>query len=270
MVDINQDPVTMLCLDGSGIDSLLDGALGPIAQIFGKPYNVYRIKPASDGDFIQMYNLVDTGFFVDKVRLPPSDKNLVSDSKAGTYWYSLTGDFSAKLVGDVFVCADPNAAGNSQVTYSTLQFDGFGLAQKGVLPIGGRLDRLVTIKRSAMEADSDGYVTNTTPDMPQLVCVDGVFSFNDDPTVTGSLVPAGLMSEKKVSGDQTKGLSESPLKSRFLLYLPPLPGYVPREGDSIIEQSGVKYKVIYPYTQEVGTVGSQLEVERLVGPSNHG
>lgn len=266
MSDINSDPLSFLCAVGN-VDSILDDALGPIAAAIGSMYSVYRIKPNSNGDFIQMYNLVDTGFYVAKTKMSPGDLNLRTDAKQGTYWYSLTGDFSTKLVGDVFVSSDPNAPGTTQVTYATNEIDGFALAQKdqATAVIGGRVDRNVTIRRSALITMPaiDDYNTNTTDTKRPLVCTDGVFGFVDDPTATASKVPAGFLSEKKTSG-KLFNMPESVPISKLLCYLPPLPGYIPREGDMIIDQNDARYRIIYPYHQDTGTVGSQLELERLL------
>ena len=57
----------------------------------------------------------------------------------------------------------------------------------------------------------------------------------------------------------------------YFVYIPPLQGFNPREGDRIIldgdASTGTRYVVRHPYQQQAGMVGSQLMCNRMIGNS---
>ena len=54
----------------------------------------------------------------------------------------------------------------------------------------------------------------------------------------------------------------------WFFYLPPLPGYLPREGDAIIDMDGARYLVENPYEQLSGAVGNQMIVDRQIAQAS--
>ena len=181
------------------------------------------------------------------------------------------------LLGDVFLSTDPAyvpgqsyGAGATSVT-PTLELNGLTLAWHAAVrvPVGSRIDHICQIYRplDAVDAMADGTLVFRQANdrsMP-LVLSNGQYAFGD-PGATASLIPMGLSSTErpgKGNNFQPAVPGMTPL-TRYYGYLPPLPGYIPSEGDRLITLGGARYQVLNPYHQKQGVVGSQMALERLI------
>lgn len=248
-------------------ENLVNEVSGVGATLVGKPYNVYRITSTSNGDFIQPANLVFS-IFIEREKDSSSDPGRETLGQ-GVFWYSLVGDLSLCLVGDVFVQDDPFfGVGHTIITGPTQQFVGLGLSEYDALklPTAGRLDRNVRVYRPPLGPNSDLQWDNTVPSASALVCTAGAFGlvpYTSSPVA--SYVPMGFQLDKKARGNIIVDVPDVPPVTRWQAYVPPLPGFTFREGDIIVNQEGDRYRVENPYRQDTGVVGSQLTLCRYVG-----
>lgn len=182
------------------------------------------------------------------------------------------------VLGDVFLQTDPPY--NPGVSYGagatsvpgTLEFNAFGLAWHPPVgePVGARLDRRMGIYRPSLSPalnndDGSTYWKSTKDNDTPLVLTNGNYDWGG-PGGTASFVPGGLASTLRVTGDllfqpKVPGMTDA---VRYFVYLPPLPGYTPSEGDAIITEDGARYEVVHPYAQSAGVSGSQLVVKRMI------
>lgn len=202
------------------------------------------------------------------------ESNLLSER---TLWYEIAGDVSPFLLGDVFVSADPpyfpGVAYGTGATMmpGTSELDAFALAWHARMnpPVGARLDRRVGIYRPLLAPQSmpDGskrWNTTHERDTP-LVLSNGTYSWGSIGG-TASWVPCGFGSNDREfkGGGFTPDMTGIVPAARYFAYVPPLPGYIPAEGDALITESDARYVVLAPYHQNAGVVGSQLMIERLI------
>jgi hypothetical protein len=241
------------------------------AQKVGQPYSVYRLGPNSNGNFLDPGNLVASNVPVMR-RSVPDTKSLETAVRQGTHWYELIGSFSPFLVGDVFVQTDPvYGPGATSVDFQTDQINAFCLASHAPIKksIGGRIDRTVTIYRPQVgpTADARGPFFMETLDQAEPLRILNGQCIIDAPGAKPAQIPAGFMIYYRPYGHdqfapQTKGMTKPTL---WFVYIPPLPGFIFREGDRIVEPTGERYVVYNPYRQDTGQAGFQLVVEREIG-----
>lgn len=195
-------------------------------------------------------------------------------------WYEIVGDVSPFWLGDVFVQTDtpyfPGIAYGARATsiQTTIELNAFALAWHPPMraPLGARIDRRAQVFRPnelpQLEADGS-YAWRTTRELhTPLVLTNGTYSWGQGGS-TASWVPAGFgTSDRQSRGDDMPpdppGMIPVP---RYYCYLPPMPGYTPAEGDAIITEDDARYRVISPYRQETGVVGSQLMMQRYIAQS---
>jgi hypothetical protein len=251
----------------------LDYGYGRCGSALGPPCSVYRYTAASNGDFIQTSNLVQNN-----VRCFRRINNTKTDQESpthsfGTLFYQMDVDATFWEVGDVFVENDIfYGQGGTEVDFSTDQFEAYCLAFHGPVKkiIGARVDRTAYIYRPLSGPDSSGFFGPTIGDnVAPLVCTAGVWAIGTTGS-TASKVPVGIMAmprdrdaayPPKVPGDTGQTM--------YFVYVPPLNGFNPREGDRIITDgtaaTGVRYVVKHPYQQQAGASGSQLMCSRTIG-----
>jgi hypothetical protein len=114
-------------------------------------------------------------------------------------------------------------------------------------------------------ADNSQYWAQAHDQDVPLVLQNGTFSFGA-PGAAASFVPVGVGSLARPYArpgilPETPGVA--PI-SWYYIYLPPLPGYAPTEGDAVILEDGSRYLVTNPYNQQSSVVGSLLIAERLI------
>jgi hypothetical protein len=261
---------------------LIDKQLGVVGNRLGQPFSVYRINPASNGDFPGGWQLVSSRAHAHRNRVRSQDAEVAMTSER-TLWYEIVADMSPFWLGDVFIATDPPyfpgiAYGDRATNVpGTVELNGFALAWHAPMrpPLAGRIDHRCRIYRPALtpQTVSDGspltpsqqWRTTHEFDTP-LLLANGVYSFGAPAGGFGSLVPCGF----GTSDRQTRGEDMAPDPPgmlpvpRYYIFLPPLPGYTPSEGDALITEDDARYTVIAPYSQATGVVGSQLMVQRYI------
>lgn len=248
-------------------ENLVNEVSGVGATLVGKPYQVYRITSASNGNFIQPANLVFPNFFLERDKDDSSDPGRETLGN-GVFWYKLLADLTLCQVGDVFIQNDPFfGVGHTIAPFGTEQFVGLGLAEYDALklPIAGRLDRNIQVYRPPLAPNSDLYWDTTRTSGSALVCVAGQFILIPAiETPTASLIPAGMQMDKKARGNIIVDTPDVPPITRWSCYVPPLPGFTFRQGDEIVSQEGRRFKVENEYEQSTGVSGSQLVLTEYV------
>src|SRR5579883_1954312 len=240
---------------------------GKVGSILGQPYDVYRLNTSGSGDWIQnAFKLPGTlNVFVKATK--ELQGALEIDIRRGYIFYDAKADFLSLpyQVGDVFLLDDPvYGAGYTQVTYSTTDINGFVIAAKSPKKknIGVRINKLVQGFRLNTQPDSSGYWAPTTLENALPIQIQNGLVALGAKGQAASWLPAGLI---PLSSYGDKALDNEPSvsrKSSWACYLPPLPGFRFKEGDSLIGKDGSVYKVIVEFHQDTGVAGSFLTLEK--------
>ena len=258
------------------IQSKIDRGRGKAAFHLGQPYTAFRIGAGSNGDFPDAWTLIDKSYPVFNRRLK-SEKSIDVGISNAALFYDVVADMSPFLLGDVLVQSDaPYVPGVSYGLGATSvegpQFNGFALAWHAPIQksIGGRVDRRAQIFRPGgtpqpLQPDQSAYWRSMKDGDQPLVLVDGRYRLGG-PGGRASYVPIGFASAYRPYGQKPFEVTGSPpgmlRPTHWFGYLPPLPGYLPAEGDTVICEDGSRYVVVQPYYQQAGVVGSQLMMDR--------
>lgn len=259
-------------MDAAGIQSLIDAGAGTASTYLGLPFTVYRIDGSATGDFPDGWTIVGVDSLVYRTKIKDTGLEQALFG-ADTLWFQLIGDMSVFLLGDTFIQnssqflpGDPSSGYGVGATLlpGSRQFDGFVLAWHPPVSLGygARVDRRARIFRTArtgVGTTGQGKLQNQP-----LVLADGTYAWST-PDQTASWVPIGLASSMRESRrlDFAAGTMASPPLQRYYGYMPPLPGYTPRENDIFIIEDGSQFVVVQPFYQEAGVVGNQLALDRM-------
>lgn len=263
-------------MSGATFQAAIDRALGAVGRNLGRPYRAYRIAQNSAGDFPTGWQERPGRAALVRNRVTSRDleTNLLSER---SLWFELAGDMTAYQLGDVFVSAEPeyrpgSSYGAGATTLpGTIEIDGIAFASHVPMraPIGARVDRRVGIYRSMLapvpqQDGSKRWNTTLETDTP-LVLSGGTFSWGAS-GAPPSLVPCGFGSNDREfrGGAFTPDTIGIVPAARYFAYLPPLPGYIPAEGDRIVTEDDARYVVLAPYRQEVGVAGGLFMIERMI------
>jgi hypothetical protein len=263
----------------AGFQRLIDQQLGAVGRALGQPFNVYRATPASNGDFPVGWFKITSQFRAHRNRVRSQDAE-VSMTSERVVWYELVGDVSPFWLGDVFLQSDPPyfpgiAYGDRATSVpGTIELNGFSLAWHAPIrpPLCARIDRRVQIYRpNELPVSTNGGPLLWRPTREShvpLILTGGTFTWGVAGGVA-SWVPCGFgTSDRQSRGDDMPpdppGMIPVP---RYYAYLPPMSGYTASEGDAIITEDDARYRVISPYRQDVGVVGSQLMMQRYISQS---
>lgn len=247
--------------------NLIDKGRGKAAVRLGQPYDVYRIQPNTAAtEYLDPINRIASGFLV--LRRPNKSEALIEGTLLSAVPWETLGDFRQWLLGDVFVQNDTVfGKGQTLVTYDTLQMDAFCLAFHGPVKktMGARLDRLGYVLRPLDSGtDPNGYYAGDIGAAKPLKLVNGVYVWGQNGDAPTSRIPMGVSSRIRARGILIPALPSSVGEPVFVFYIPPLPGFAPKEGDRIQLEDGSRYVVHNPYEQEAGFVGSQITTVREV------
>ena len=254
----------------------IDRGKGIAARKLGPPYNAFRIIGSSAGDFPGGWSKVASNFPLFYRKLVGESK-ILTGLKNTTQWIDIVADMDPFVLGDIFLLNDPAyvpgvsyGAGATSIP-GTIELNGMCLAWHPPVnkAIGGTINRLVSIYRPAVapatQNDGSTYWESTHDNDQPLVLAGGSFAFGSAGAGGASLVPAGIGSAHRrgeaIFGPGVPGMLKP---THWFFYVPPLPGYLPREGDAIIDQNGARYVVVSPYEQLAGVVGYQLLCDRKV------
>lgn len=266
------------------VQGLIDKGKGKAAHHVGMPFLGYRVGGASVGDFPSGWvpvTLPSGGTVFSLLRRRLAEGKLEIGIKNTALFYDIIANMDPFLVGDVFVQDDAPfvpgisyGAGATQVTGTTIEFNGMCLAWHPPenKAVGGRLDRRVKIYRPATSPATVPATTGTAKYWKETLDNDfsltlsgGVYSFGTAAANNANFVPAGFSAAIRQHEwpfqPDTPGLLK---EAKWFVYLPPLPGYLPAEGDALVDENGARYVVAVPFEQQTGVSGYQLVVDRKI------
>lgn len=258
----------------------VDKGRGIAAKNLGQPFEAYRVEAGNSGDFPADWTVVTPSFPLFRRRYQSTQK-IETGMTRGAMWFEIVANMNPYLLGDVFVQIDPayqpgvSYGAGATLLPDTIQFEGIALAIHMPVgkSIGARLDRRVRIYRpsfgSATLGDGSQFFKTTLDNDLPLILSNGQYSFGQEGQVA-SFVPAGFTAYERPSGDDLFGphVPGMPKPSRYFIYVPPLPGWSPTEGDALVAEDGSRYVVEVPFYQEAGVVGSQLVCHRQIRQNN--
>ena len=269
----------------------IDKGKGRAARHVGMPFLAYRLISTSTGDFPTAWWPVPTcpngnHYQFHLLRRRMTEGKTESGIKNVTLFYDIIANMDQFLVGDVFVQNDKPfvpgqsyGAGATSVVGPTIEFTAMALAWHPPenKAVGGRIDRRVKIYRPAASPASVGaksgakYWKETHDNDVPFVLTNGVFSLGVAGVDNANWVPAGFMSAvRQHDWVFQPGVPGMLKEAKWFCYLPPLPGYFPKEGDAIIDEYGARYVVGVAYEQKTGVSGYQLSVDRKIAGNDSG
>lgn len=242
----------------------IDFGRGEAANKLGQPGSIYRLNGSSSGDLIAVENQIYQNFPIFR-KVLHSDPGLETTTMMEAMFYNLIADLTTLIVGDIWIQTDPfYGKGATLADFYTSQFDGICIGSHGPAKkaFGARLDRFVTAYRPTGEPDSNGYYNTTLPAAQPVILVNGQYSLGqvgDVPT----RIPVGFMVRSRMFGKPqfSPGIPGITRFNEWYVYVPPLPGFIFRQGDRIMSYEGTRFTVINPWHQEAGFVGSMFSLE---------
>lgn len=264
-------------VDYAKVQRHIDRGKGIAAKKLGPPFLGYRITGTSAGDFPGGWSPVVTphGVNFKLFRRRMSEVKLETGIKGAAVFFDIIANMDPFLLGDILVQNDPPyvpgvsyGAGATSVP-GTIELNAMALAWHGPVSkaVGARIDRRVTVYRPAAspttQGDGSKYWESThDKDLP-LVLTAGQYALGSPGGTNASLVPAGISTQHRQSDRPFTPDVPGMLKPvKWFFYLPPMPGYMAREGDTIVDENGARYVVVSPYEQQTGLVGQQLICDR--------
>jgi hypothetical protein len=249
------------------IQRAIDRGRGAAAQVLGEPSNVFRLVAGANGNYLDSTNkIASPNIFFRGCSAKDIRAGLESDSRLGTFWFEMIGDMSSFQLGDIFLINDPvYGSGSTLVPWTTTEFRAICFAQHAPVKksFGARLNTTIQVRRLTNAAAQNGgkYWQAGQNDGSPVCLVNGQFVLVAG---TPSNIPCGLIATGRTYGE--KSFNDDPTnlhKSAWYCYVPPLQGFNFREDDRVIAADGAIYRVLIPYQQQAGAVGSQLYLERL-------
>jgi hypothetical protein len=267
------------------IQNHIDKGKGKAARHVGMPFLGYRLTSASTGDFPTAWTPIPvcpagTHYEFSMLRRRLAEGKLELGIKNVALFYDIVANMNPFLVGDVFVQNDAAfvpgksyGAGATAVVGATIEFNGVALAWHPPenKAVGARIDRRATIWRPSQQpatvttATGAKYWKETNVNDVPLVLSGGVYRWGVAGAGWASLVPIGMMAAIRQSDwIMQPGIPGMLKEAKWFGYLPPLPGYLPAEGDAIIDENGARYHVVVPFEQKTGVAGYQLVLDRKI------
>jgi len=266
------------------IQGHIDKGKGRAAHHVGMPFLAYRLISTSAGDFPSGWSPVATpaGTAFSLLRRRLSEGKLELGIKSVALFYDIVANMNPFLVGDVFVQNDaafvPNisyGAGATQVPGTTIEFNGMCLAWHPPenKAVGARIDRRVKIYRPATSpattttpaGGSTQYWKETLDNDRSLMLINGTYSFGVPGANNANFIPCGFTAAiRQHDWVFQPGIPGMLKEAKWFAYLPPLPGYFPKEGDALVDEYGSRYLIAVPYEQKTGVAGYQLAIDRKI------
>jgi hypothetical protein len=252
------------------ITKIMNAGCGVGAAHVGIPMQVYRITDASNGDFLSDGNKLFQ-VFCDRAKMKRQDPAFESAERMETFWFELLINANPLNVGDILISTDPYLnAGSVVINGATDQYIGFCLAALPPIKhaIAARLDINATLYRPSITptptdigAGDLPYFDSTLPVELPIVCINGQFQLGVL-TDTASTIPIGTMPMNNFGAIFHNSTPNMPTQERRRVYVPPLPGFIPKAGDKLVTEQGSRYVLLSNYEQQVGTVGGQYLLEK--------
>lgn len=253
----------------SSIQNIIDYGRGLAANVVGQPGGIYRLSGASTGNYIQAANQVYANFPVLR-RVVTSGASVEGRGLADLVMFDIVCNLNDLKVGDVWIQTDPfYGAGANQVSYPTDEFIGFAVAHHAVMKksIALQLQRSASIYRMVSGVGQSGYA-NSFQQQAHALCISGgkaVFSS----TSPASVIPIGMAPRsggfEAFISPKIASLPDAP---EFVMYVPPIEGFIPTEGDIVQTTLGARYSVMNSWHLDAGVVGSAFIVRKVTPQSS--
>ncbi len=247
------------------IQRIIDRGRGLAANVVGQPGNVYRLQSTVSGAFVQADTEQLINFMVLR-KVVEGGLSMETHEGMGLVYFMLVCDLTYLETGDVWIQNDPfYGKGATLVDYTTNEFVGICVAHHAVAKpsYGIQLNRLATYVRPSSAPDGTGYYQSGMNGGQPLQIVNGAASFGAV-GATADAIPIGLNPTSRPKKDQMKpyvpGMTG---EADYFCYVPPIPGFIPQEGDYIQTLNGSRYIVEIPWHLEAGIVGSSMSVRRV-------
>ena len=247
----------------AGIQGIIDFGRGLAANVVGQPGSIFRVTPTSTGNYVQTANQVYANF--------PALRRAVTGGPAfenhglmDLVMFDVVCNLTDLQVGDVWVQTDPYyGVGADLVTYATNEFVGWVLVHHSVMnkAIAAQVQRYAMIYRAVSGVDSSGYATAFQQETMALQIVNGVATFSNN--YSGSLIPIGMNPRTGgLKAPMRPTVHSLPEEPSYSVYVPPINGYAPVEGDIFQLGGGARYVVEASWHLDSGMVGNTAIVKK--------
>lgn len=248
------------------ITKIAQHCYGVLAQQVGIPFNIYRIQPTSNGNWIQPQNLIAQNVRVDRQPMLSGNKGFESAKRMETFWYELMADCTPFLVGDIFVSNDQVLnQGSVTVNYNTTEFVGLCLAENMPTraPIAARINTTAQLYTASLLPNRQNYFDSSLPNRMPIILQNGSFSAVNTGQ-TAAVIPVASTPFRNFGQIYSQPTANVTPAERRLVYIPPMPGYVPIPTDEILFADGSRYILESNYIQQSGTAGTQAVCVKIV------
>jgi len=267
------------------IQHKIDRGIGHAAKKLGQNYAAYRCTAESTGDFPGGWTLINPLYPIFRRRV--METKLDIGQKAGwPLWFDMVFNAEPFLVGDVFIQVDAPyvpgvsyGAGATSVSFGTTELNAIAMAWHKPIDeaVGTRINTRGQIWRPAggpmQLPDGSLYWEETNDNDQPLTLTNGLYTFEDPSlgfSTVANWIPVGMSNlsrpyQRPSIDPPTPGVTHI---SWWGIYIPPLPGYTPSEGDAMILEDGSRYWIVNPYAQNVDVVGSMLLAQRTLSATN--
>lgn len=248
----------------ASIQNIIDYGRGLAANVVGQPGGVYRLSATSTGDYVQTSNQVYANFPVLR-RVVTSGASVEGRGMSDLVMFDIVCDLNDLKVGDIWVQSDPlYGAGANQVSYPTDEFVGFAVAHHAVMKksIALQLQRSASIYRMVSGVSQSGYANSFQQQAHALYISGGKAMFS--PTAVASMIPIGM--SPRAGGFEAfmhPKIASLPEAPEFVVYVPPIEGFIPTEGDIVQTALGARYSIMNSWHLDAGIAGSAFIVRKV-------
>ncbi len=249
----------------ASIQNIIDYGRGLAANVVGQPGTLYRISANTNGAIVAPANAVYTNFPLLR-RVISSASSVESHGVEESLLFEIVCNLNDVVVGDIWIQNDPKyGVGADIATYETSEFIGMAVAMHAVMrkAIGVQLHRYASIYRMMRGVDNSGYANAFQQQAYGLSIVNGAAEFL--PTGASS-IPIGMA--PRTGGFEAPvhpNIRSLPDIPQYHIYIPPISGYAPIEGDVIQTTNGARYYVMSSWHMDVGLLGNMV-VARKANP----
>ncbi len=250
----------------AAIQNIIDYGRGLAANVVGQPGTLYRLTSASNGDVLSSANAVYNNFPLLR-RVVSSADSVESRGVEEALLFELVCDLNLVTVGDIWIQTDPRYGVGAEIAaYSTNEFIGIAVAMHAVMrkAIGIQLHRTASVYRMMRGVDLNGYAQAFQQQASSLQIVNGsaVFVSSGVPAA----IPIGMAPRTGgFEGPIHPKIESLPEAPQYHIYVPPIGGYAPIEGDILQLVGGARFSVMSSWHMDVGLLGNMV-IARKVNP----
>lgn len=248
----------------SYLDQIIATGNGIAASIEGQQYQVRRLTPRTNGSILDSKPI---GTVFAKITRSTS-KALFENQTFDSLIYEAEVDWRSLLLGDVLTEIGPKSDGASYVyAQHRITNEAFWARAEHVATISRPNAEIVDDPATELESGwtfsqttpgNDDYAGRTDATDAVLSLTNGKYSFGGG---IPARIPVGITPIARVSDSTGKDFAENVARTRFIMYVPPLPGVELQRIDRI-DCGDASYDVVMAFTNTVGLVGSACVIEQ--------